>query len=151
MIIKSCKKHFFIKQEIIISTPKQLMRYQTIQDLQDQDLSMYNQQERAQYLPVDGKWRFLLQYVEIFAKIWPGNGIFNTRRCPFITGKINKKLGFEIIKNGISISGHLSKKILFLFLILVRFLEHFENRNLKMLYCNIQMSIYFYIPFILIM
>ena len=29
--------------------------------------------------------------------------------------KNNKKSGFEIIKNGISISGHLSEKILFLF------------------------------------
>ena len=40
---------------------------------------------------------------------------------PLITGKNNKKLGFELIKSGISIFGDFSKKFLFLFLILVKF------------------------------
>ena len=32
-----------------------------------------------------------------------------------ITGKSNEKSGFEIMKNGISIFGHLSKNFLFVF------------------------------------
>ena len=64
---------------------------------------------------------------------WTGNEDFKygisrfLEKLPVITGKNNEKSGFEIIKNGISIFGPLSKKFIFLFLILVRFLEHFED------------------------
>ena len=38
---------------------------------------------------------------------------FQHETVPVITEKKNEKLGFEIIKNSISICGHLSKKIIF--------------------------------------
>ena len=57
-------------------------------------------------------------------RFWKKNGretVFST--LPVITKKINEKSGFQIIKNDISIFGHLVKKTL----TLVSFLEHFED------------------------
>ena len=56
-----------------------------------------------------------------------GKRYFQHYTVPVITGKDNKKSAFEIIKNGISIFGHLFKNFFFLLLTLVRFLEHFED------------------------
>ena len=56
----------------------------------------------------------------------------------------NEKLEVVIIKNGILIFGHLFFKKKFLFLTLVRVLEHLGDfQNLKMLYCNMQLSMFF--------
>ena len=48
-----------------------------------------------------------------FGKRMVGKWYFQHETVPVITEKNNEKLGFEIIKNGISICGHLSKKIIF--------------------------------------
>ena len=46
---------------------------------------------------------------------------------PVTTVKNSKKSGFEVIKNGISIFGNLSKKIyIYMFLTLARILEDFN-------------------------
>ena len=77
---------------------------------------------------------------------------FQHQTVPVITGKNNEKLGFEIIKNSISIIGHLSKKFSSLILTLVRFLEHFEEFSWinKISRCyNNQTLTYFYNSFIL--
>ena len=88
-----------------------------------------------------------------FGKDMVGKRYFQHKTVPFITGTNNKKSGIEIIINDISIFGHLLKKNYFLLLTLFRFLEHLleDFWNLKMLYCNMQISIYFYTSFILIM
>ena len=62
-----------------------------------------------------------------FGKNMVGKRYFQHYTVPVITGKDNKKSAFEIIKNGISIFGHLFKIFFFLLLTLVRFLEHFED------------------------
>ena len=54
-----------------------------------------------------------------------GKRYFPYQTVPVITGNNNDKSGFEIMKNGISIFRHLFKKFIFLFLTVVRFLEHF--------------------------
>ena len=48
-----------------------------------------------------------------FGKRIVGKWYFQHETVPAITEKNNEKLGFEIIKNSISICGHLSKKIFF--------------------------------------
>ena len=62
-----------------------------------------------------------------FGKNMVGKRYFQHHMVPVIIGKNNKKSGFEIIKNGISIFGRLSKKISFLILTLARLLELFED------------------------
>ena len=58
--------------------------------------------------------------IKIFSKVFPGFGknmvgkrYFQHQKVSVITNKNNEKLAFEIIKSGIPIFGHLSKKFLF--------------------------------------
>ena len=48
-----------------------------------------------------------------FGKNTVGKRYFQHYTVPVITEKNNEKSGFEIIKNGISIFGHLSEKLFF--------------------------------------
>ena len=48
-----------------------------------------------------------------FGKNMVGKRYFQHKTVPVITAKNNEKLGFEIIKDGILIFRHLSKKFLF--------------------------------------